>query len=62
MKYLPPVRPPIAPKIKNAQDLLKLGTNSISGMPISILISKIIFIKYLPPVGPKLVPKVLRIY
>ena len=33
-------------------------------IPISILMSKIIFIKYLPPARPKLDPqlKVLRIY
>ena len=49
-------------KIENAQNLLKFGTCDISN--ISILMSKIIFIKYLPPVQPKLVPKskVLRIY
>ena len=42
---------------------MKFGTSNISGMPISILMSKIIFIKYLLPV-PKLLPKlkVLIIY
>ena len=42
---------------------MKFGTPNISGMPISILMSKIIFIKYLLPV-PKLLPKlkVLIIY
>ena len=51
-------------KIKNAQNLLKFDTFDIPNMPISILMSKMIFIKYLPPVGPKLVPKlkVLKIY
>ena len=42
----------IGPKIKSAQNLLKFGTFNISNMPISILMSKMIFIKYLPPVGP----------
>ena len=42
---------------------MKFGTPNISGMPISILMSKIIFIKYLLAV-PKLLPKlnVLIIY
>ena len=39
----------IGPKINYAQNLLKFGPFDISNMPISILISKIIFIKYLPP-------------
>ena len=46
MKYLPPVRP----KIKNAQNLSKFGTCNVSSMPISILMTKIIFMKYLPRV------------
>ena len=52
------------PKFKNAQNLLKFGAFDISNIPISILMSKVIFIKYLPPVQPKLVPKlkVRRIY
>ena len=51
-------------KIKNAQNLLKFRICDISNIPISILMSKIIFIEYLPPVQPKMVPKskVLRIY
>ena len=53
MQYLPPVRS----KIKNAQNLSKFGTSNISSMLISILMSKIIFMKYSPPVRPKLVPK-----
>ena len=36
----------IGPKIKSAQNLLKFGTFNISNMPISILMSKMIFIKY----------------
>ena len=54
MKYLQP-EAQISPKIENTQNLLKFGTFDISNIPISILISKIIFIKYLPPVRPKLV-------
>ena len=63
MKYLAPVRPKLVLKLK-FQDLLKFGTCNISGMPISIFMSKGIFIKYLPPVGPILFTKleVLRIY
>ena len=54
----------IGPKIKNAQNLFKLGTLNVSNMMISNLISKMIFIKNLPTVRPKLVPKLkmLRIY
>ena len=44
--------------------LMKLDTFDISSIPISILMSNIIFIKHLPPVRSRLVPelKVLRIY
>ena len=54
----------IVPKIRSTQNLLKFGTFHISNIPISILMSKIIFIKYLPLLRPKLVPKLkrLRIY
>ena len=54
----------IGPKIKNAQNLLKFDTFEVSDMPISILMSKIVFIKYLPSVRPKLVLnlKVTRFY
>ena len=64
MKYLPPVRPKLVPKLKNVQNLLKFGTFDNSNMPISILIPKMIFKKYLPPIESKLVPKLrmLRIY
>ena len=41
---------------KSAQDLLKFGTCDISNIAISILMSKIIFIKSLPVATPKLVP------
>ena len=37
--------------MKNAQNLLKFGQIDISDMPISIFMSKMIFIKYLPPVN-----------
>ena len=33
-------------EIENAQNLLKLGTFGISNIPISIFVSKMIFIKY----------------
>ena len=46
----------IGRKTKSAQDLLKFGTFDISNMPISILMSKMIFIKSLQPVTPKLTP------
>ena len=44
--------------------LMKFHLFDISNIPISIFMSKIIFIKHLPPVRPRLVPelKVLRIY
>ena len=47
----------IGPKIKSTQNLLKFGITDISNILISILISKMIFVKYLPPVRPKLIPK-----
>ena len=48
----------ISSKIKNTQNLLKIGLLNISNMPISILNSKKKKkIKYLPPVTPKLVSK-----
>ena len=37
--------------------MLKFGTFDISNPPISILMSKIIFMKYLPSVRPKRDPK-----
>ena len=57
MKYLPPVRcyARNVPKIKNAQNLLKFDQIDISNMAISIMMSKMIFIKDFPPVRPKLV-------
>ena len=106
IKYLPPVRPKLVPKLKviricwnlaysifqicqprfwcqkcflwiiylllgpnwsqnqECSGLLKFGTFDISNIPISLLMSKIIFIKYLPLVRCKLVAKlkVLIIY
>ena len=46
------------------QNLLEFGTTDISNISISIVMSKIIFIKYWPLVQSKLVPKLkmLRIY
>ena len=54
----------IGPKIKNSQNLLEFGTCNISSMLISILMSKIFFMKYLPPVPLISVPKLKmpRIY
>ena len=57
IKYLPPARSKLVPKLNNNQDLLKFGTFDISNIPISILISKIISVKYLPAARSKLVPK-----
>ena len=64
IKYLPPVRPKLVPKLKMLRMYLYLGTFDILNIPISGLMQKIIFMKYLPPVWPKLVTKlkVLRIY
>ena len=42
----------IGTKIKNGQNLLKFGLIGISNISISILMSKIIFMKYLPSVRP----------
>ena len=47
----------IGSKTKSAWNLLKFSTFDISHLPISILMSKIIFVICLPPVRPKLVPK-----
>ena len=65
MKYLPPVRFKLVPKLKMLRlYLLKIGTFDISNIPISILMSKMIFVKYLQPLRLKLFPKlkILRIY
>ena len=42
--------------MENAQNLLKFSRINISNMLISILMSKVIFMKYLPPVSLKLAP------
>ena len=42
----------MCPKIKNGQDLLKFGTFDISNNPISMLMSKMVFMKYLPAARP----------
>ena len=52
MNFLPPASPKFVPKLKAPRFYSKLGTFDISTMPISILMSKLIFIKYLPAVGP----------
>ena len=46
--------------MKNDQKLLRFGRSDISDMPISILMSIMIFIKYLLPVTPKW-PKIKRV-
>ena len=51
----------IGPKTNSVENLLKFGLIDISDMPISILMSKIYFMKYLPPVRPKLFPKLKMI-
>ena len=51
----------IGVKIKPAQNLLKFVTFDISNILISILMSKIIFMKYLPIVKSKLVPNKLEL-
>ena len=52
IKYLPPVRPKLVPKLKNAQNSLKFSTFDISNISISIFISKMAFVKYLPAATP----------
>ena len=61
IKYLPPVScwAQIRPKIKSVSNLLKLKIFDISNMQISLLMSKIIFVKYLPFARPKLAHKFL---
>ena len=62
-KYLRPFMPKMVPKLKMLRIYWTL-THDILNNLISILMSKIIFIKYLPTVQPKLVSKLklLRIY
>ena len=51
-KCLPPVSPKLVRKLKNAQNSLELSTFDISNISISILISKMAFVKYLPAATP----------
>ena len=51
----------IGSKIKSAQDLLKFAKFGISNMPISILMSKMIFVQYLPPIRLRLVQKLKKL-
>ena len=51
MKYLAPVRPKLVLKLKY-QDLLKFGTCNISGMPISIFMSKAVLSNIYHLLGP----------
>ena len=64
IKYLPPVRPKLVPKLKMLRIYRNLGTFDISNIPILSLMWNIILMKYLPLVLPKSVAKlkVLRIY
>ena len=59
MKYLSPAMPKLVPKLKKIRMEVNqnFGVFDILNMPISILMSKMIFMKYLPIVRPKLVPK-----
>ena len=50
MKSLSPVRPRFVPKFKNAQNLSKFGRFDILDIPISILMSRMVFMKYLAAV------------
>ena len=46
MKYLPPFRPKLVPKVKMPQKLLKFGITDISNVPISTLVSKMKYLTY----------------
>ena len=52
MKYFPPARPKLVLKLKTLGIILKFGTFGISNIHISILVSKIIFLRYLPAIKP----------
>ena len=47
----------LRPKIKTAQNLLKFGTFDISNIPISVLMSEIIFYEIFTSCQAKLTPK-----
>ena len=47
MKYLPPARLKLVPKLY-VQNLLKFNTFDNANIPIFISMSKIVFMKYLP--------------
>ena len=53
IKYLLPANPKLVPKLKNTQNLLKFSTFDILDISISILMSKMVFMKYLPAARPK---------
>ena len=42
-------------------NLLRFGTFDVSNMSLSVLMSKIIFMKYLPPARPNFVPKIKNV-
>ena len=56
MKYLPPVRPIMVPKLK-LPEFIEIGHISYWEYPNLDFDVKIFFIKYLPIARPKLVPK-----
>ena len=56
MKYLPPVRPIMVPKLKHPE-FIEIGHISYYEYPNLDFDVKIFFIKYLPIARPKLVPK-----
>ena len=52
MNFLPPASPKLVPKLKAPRFYSEFGTFDILTMSISILMSKLIFIKYLPAARP----------
>ena len=56
MKYLPPARLKLVPKVY-VQNLLKFSTFDNANIPILVLMSKIVFMKYLPLAWLKTYPK-----
>ena len=52
IRYLLPAKPKLVPKFKNTQKFVKFDTFAILDMSISILMSKMVFMKYLPAATP----------
>ena len=63
MKYLPPVRPKLIPKLKSSE-VIEIWHIRYFKYAVSIMTSKMVFMKYLPIVRPKLISKLKesRIY